>query len=56
MPTYEFKCSKCQSYGSAQFGINDEKSMDCPICKNPMDRYYSAPAGVIFKGGGWGGQ
>lgn len=55
MPTYEFRCSVCQSYGTAQFKFTDEASMSCPICKKSMDRVYSSP-GLIFKGGGWGGK
>jgi putative FmdB family regulatory protein len=55
MPTYEFKCTKCDAMGTAQLKIEEDKVMRCPRCLVFMDRVYSAP-GLVFKGGGWGGQ
>ncbi len=37
MPTYEFKCKKCQKKFSLQFSYSDyikQKSFHCPHCKS----------------------
>lgn len=37
MPTYEFKCSKCEKKFSHQLSISDyerKKSFTCPHCKS----------------------
>ena len=54
MPTYEYSCNGCGTYGSIHKSYNDEvNQMNCPKCNLTMSRMYSAP-GLIFKGGGWG--
>ncbi len=55
MPTYEFRCTKCDAMDTAQLSIEQDKVMRCPRCQVFMDRVYSAP-GLVFKGGGWGGK
>jgi len=56
MPTYEYSCNECGTYGSIhQSFIEDVPVMQCPKCQITMARMYSAP-GLIFKGGGWGGK
>lgn len=55
LPSYEFRCSKCNTTGTAQFAFSEQVFMLCEKCHLPMDRVYSAP-GLIFKGDGWGGK
>ena len=56
MPTYEYSCNECGTYGSVHKSYDDVVTdMRCPKCDLQMSRIYSAP-GLIFKGGGWGGQ
>jgi putative FmdB family regulatory protein len=56
MPTYEYSCNECGTYGSVHKSYDDDIGpMSCPKCNLQMSRLYSAP-GLIFKGGGWGGQ
>jgi putative FmdB family regulatory protein len=56
MPTYEYSCNECGTYGSVQKSYDDDiAGMECPKCNLQMSRIYSAP-GLIFKGGGWGGK
>ena len=55
MPSYEFQCEGCLTTGTVTASMNEQVSMTCPKCERPMERIYSAP-GLIFKGGGWGGQ
>lgn len=54
MPTYEYSCNECGTYGSVHKSYDDYLTdMRCPKCDLQMSRIYSAP-GLIFKGGGWG--
>jgi putative FmdB family regulatory protein len=54
MPTYEYNCAECGTYGSVHRSYDDDSApMSCPRCHLQMNRIYSAP-GLIFKGGGWG--
>jgi len=56
MPTYEYSCGECGTYGSIHKSYEDEISgIDCPKCNLQMSRIYSAP-GLIFKGDGWAGK
>jgi putative FmdB family regulatory protein len=56
MPTYEYRCKECGTFGSIHRTYKeDDSGMNCPKCKIAMNRMYSAP-GLIFKGNGWGGK
>lgn len=56
MPTYEYSCRECGTYGSVHRSFaDDDAGMECPKCKILMNRLYSAPA-LVFKGDGWGGK
>lgn len=51
MPSYDFKCSKCESVETVVFGIKEE--LIAPkCCKAAMTRQYGLQA-VQFKGSGW---
>ena len=56
MPTYEFRCNECGTFGSTfRSFTEDVPTMDCPKCHTLMTRIYSVP-GLVFKGKGWGSK
>ena len=53
MPTYVYKCSKCD-YEFEEFqSITAEPLDKCPKCKEKVNRVIQAGAGFIFKGSGF---
>jgi len=56
MPTYEYMCESCGGMVTVILSVHDQKEpVECQTCKVYMVRVWNTP-GVIFKGGGWGGQ
>ncbi len=56
MPTYEYSCKECGTYGSVYRTYKeDDSGMNCPRCKVEMIRVFTAP-GISFKGNGWAGK
>jgi putative FmdB family regulatory protein len=56
MPTYEYSCNECGTYGSQHRTFKEgDGGMTCPKCNLEMSRIFSAP-GLIFKGDGWGSK
>lgn len=56
MPTYNFKCPKCNHMQSIIHSIKeDHPKVVCEKCKTEMKRNISSPA-VVFKGTGWACQ
>ena len=56
MPTYEYSCRECGTFGSKHRTYKEgDDGMTCPKCNVEMSRIYSAP-GLIFKGDGWAGK
>jgi len=56
MPTYEYSCKECGTYGSVHRTYKeDDGGMNCPRCKIAMVRIFTAP-GIQFKGDGWAGK
>ena len=54
MPTYEYKCSKCNHYFEDFHSMNAEPLKKCPKCgKNSLKKLISGGAGLIFKGTGF---
>ena len=54
MPTYNYKCPKCEATASHLVPINEPLiAPKCLSCKEDMDRIFAAP-NITFKGGGWG--
>lgn len=53
MPTYEYRCGKCE-HGFEQFQrISDPPLKTCPKCRGRVRRVISAGAGLLFKGSGF---
>ena len=53
MPTYEYKCSKCEHQFEAFQSITEEPVKKCPSCGGQVKRLISGGAGLIFKGSGF---
>ena len=55
MPTYEFKCKRCQISVDLLIPYEDvNKEWKCPQCGDKMVRVFTAPD-IQFKGTGWTG-
>lgn len=54
MPTYDYRCRKCNHKFEAFQGINDDALTTCPKCrKHSLQRLIGGGAGIIFKGSGF---
>ena len=52
MPTYEFKCERCEERQTIHAGIREEVKPLCTTCEKPLKRIFASPP-VTFKGSGW---
>jgi len=52
MPTYEYKCTKCQHRFEREQRMSDAPVKTCPKCAGPVIKVFSA-SGIIFKGSGF---
>jgi putative FmdB family regulatory protein len=52
MPTYEYKCEKCEHRFEKFQRMTDEPLTNCPKCNGPVHRLISPGAGIIFKESG----
>lgn len=53
MPTYEYKCLRCNYRFEVFQPITAQPLTECPNCKGEIKRLISAGAGPIFKGSGF---
>lgn len=53
MPTYDYKCTKCNHVFEYFQSMNDEPLKICPECGGEVKRMIGAGAGLIFKGSGF---
>ena len=55
MPTYNYKCVKCNIDFQVFQSINDDKITDCIECKSKksVNRLITGGTGMIFKGDGF---
>ena len=55
MPTYNYRCVKCNIEFAVFQSIKDNKLTDCKNCKrkNCVDRLITGGTGMIFKGDGF---
>ncbi len=53
MPTYEYKCTKCDKQFELVQRITAEPRKRCPDCRGKVIRLISGGGGIIFKGTGF---
>lgn len=53
MPTYDYKCIKCEYVEEHFHSMSETFFALCPKCNNEMVRMVGGGSGVIFKGDGW---
>ena len=53
MPTYDYKCKKCEHTFEVFHGINDSPELKCPVCGEKTEKMIGAGIGLIFKGTGF---
>lgn len=53
MPTYEYRCEKCEHEFELFQSITAEPKAECPECGENSKRLISSGAGIIFKGSGF---
>ncbi len=53
MPTYEYKCLKCNKKFEIFQSMKDEPIKKCPDCNGEVKRLIGTGAGTIFKGTGF---
>ena len=52
MPTYDFRCSSCETTFEVQRPMGSSAPVACPDCGTTAKRVFS-PVGVAFKGSGF---
>lgn len=53
MPTYDYRCRKCQHRFERFHSITDERPQRCPRCGGRAARVPAGGAGLLFKGSGF---
>lgn len=53
MPTYDYKCLKCDKRFEIFQSMKDEPLKNCPDCGGEIKRLIGSGAGTIFKGTGF---
>ncbi len=53
MPTYEYKCKKCDHFFEELQPITADALTDCPECDGKVERIISGGAGFVCKGSGF---
>jgi putative FmdB family regulatory protein len=53
MPTYEYKCTKCEEMFEVFQKMTDIPLKECPVCGGELQKVISGGIGIIFKGSGF---
>lgn len=53
MPTYDYKCPKCEKMSEIFHKMSDGLPVYCPECYDKMVKQFNAGIGVHFKGTGF---
>jgi putative FmdB family regulatory protein len=53
MPTYEYKCEKCNHLFEKFQNMSEEPVKVCPVCGGKVTRLISGGGGLLFKGNGF---
>ena len=52
MPTYQYRCTSCDTEVEAVQKFTDDPLTDCPECDGSLRKVFNA-VGVVFKGSGF---
>ncbi len=52
MPTYDYRCDRCENRFERVQKFSDSPVKTCPKCKGPVKRVVHA-TGIVFKGSGF---
>lgn len=53
MPTYDYKCTACETIFEVEQRMSDPLLTACPTCQGKVRRLISGGAGIAFKGTGF---
>ena len=53
MPTYDYKCTRCNKIFEVFHGITENPDVLCPECSGVSVRQISGGVGIMFKGPGF---
>ena len=53
MPTYEYRCTACETEFVTRQKMTDEPLKVCPHCEQETLQKVISPSGFILKGDGW---
>ena len=53
MPTYDYRCTKCNFEFERFQRITEDPVKKCPECNGPVKRLIGGGTGIIFKGSGF---
>ena len=53
MPTYDYKCTKCQYIFEHFQAMSEDPLFECPKCSSTVRRLISGGTGIILKGSGF---
>ena len=53
MPTYDYRCPRCEHRFELFHAITDDKPKRCPRCRARARRVPAGGAGLLFKGSGF---
>jgi putative FmdB family regulatory protein len=53
MPTYEYRCDKCNKTFEVFQKITEKPIKKCPTCSSPVRRLIGSGGGILFKGSGF---
>ena len=53
MPTYDYKCKKCEHEFELFQSMIDKPIQKCPECNGEVERLIGTGGGLIFKGSGF---
>ncbi len=53
MPTYDYRCQKCQFRFEKFMKITDDPGMKCPKCGGAARRLFSPGGGFVLRGSGF---
>lgn len=53
MPTYEYRCDKCEREFEVEQRITEDPIRSCPSCRSRKVRRLISQTSFVLKGGGW---